>query len=162
MATLVELENDGQLYRINPQLGLRQQELRCIYVLPELQQWLQETLPGLGSSWFIEQSPIEQLDALIEVFCSGETLTFSRQFKPLTAIGDGIWELKTADLRVFGWFPQKDYFIWTDANLTGLIKSLHLYKPYSEQAVRRLNSLDLNKPKFIEGSDPDAVVSNYD
>ena len=162
MATLIELENAGQVFRIDPALGPREQEWRRIFVLPELRQWLEDVLPTLGSTWNIEQSPIEQLDALVATFCSGETLTFGQQFKLLTGIKDGIWELKTADLRMFGWFYMKDCFVGTDTNLTDEIKRMRMYQPYCDQAVRRRNALDLDEPKFIQGDDPNAVVSAYD
>ena len=135
---------------------------RVIFVLPDLRQWLEDVLPTLGSTWNIEQSPIEQLDALIATFGSGDTLTFGQQFKPLTRLGDGIWQLKTADLRMFGWFHEKDCFVGTDANLKDDIMRLRMYRPYCEQAVRRRDALDLDEPKFIQGDDPNAVVSAYD
>lgn len=162
MATLIELLDDGQVSQIDPALGPRQQEFRRLYVLPDLQKWLEEDLPTLGSTWNIEQSPQEQLDALIAIYCSGDTLTYQRAFKPLNNIADGIWEMKTADLRVFGWFPHKDHFIGVSADLTEQIKHLNLYRPYCEEAIRRRDKLELDEPKFIQGDDPNAVVSNFD
>ncbi len=162
MATLIELRDAGQVSEIDPALGPRQQKFRRVFVLPDLQIWLEENLPTLGSTWGIEQSPQEQLDALIATYCSGDTLTYQWAFKPLNNLGDGIWELKTADLRVFGWFPHKDAFIGVSANLTDQIKRLHMYRPYCEEAIRRRDDLDLDEPKFIQGDDPTAVVSNFD
>ena len=162
MATLLELDNAGSVFRIDPALGPREQESRRIYVLPELQRWLQDELLALGSTWKIEQSPQEQLDALVAIYCSGDTLTYNWHFRPLNNLGDGIWEMKTADLRVFGWFPNKDDFIGVSANLTDQIKRLHMYRPYCEEAIRRRDELDLDEPKFIQGDDPNAVVSNFD
>ena len=162
MATLVELENANQVFRIDPALGPRDQEFRRIYVLPDLRQWLENDLPTLGSTWNIEQSPAEQLDALIATFCSDEPLTYGWQFKPLTHADDGIWEIKTADLRVFGWFYQMDCFIGTDGDATERIKRLNMYLPYCEQAIRRRDALKLSEPKFIQGDEPNDVVSNFD
>lgn len=162
MATLIELLDAGQISQIDPALGPRQQQFRRIFVLPDLQKWLEENLPNLGSTWKIEQSPQEQLDALIAIYCSGDTLTYQWQFRPLNHLGDGIWEMKTADLRVFGWFPHKDDFIGVSANLADQIKRSNLYRPYCEEAIRRRDKLDLDEPKFIQGDDPNAVVSNFD
>ena len=162
MATLIELENANRVFRIDPALGPHDQEFRRIFVLPDLRQWLEDDLPTLGSTWNIEQSPAEQLDALIATFCSDEPLTYGRQFKPLTHVDDGIWEIKTADLRIFGWFYQIDCFIGTDGDVTERIKSLQMYRPYCEQAIRRRDALELNEPKFIQGDDPNDVVSNFD
>lgn len=89
-------------------------------------------------------------------------ITYEWHFKPLTHIEDGIWELKTADLRIFGWFFVRDCFIGSAANLTDTIKQLHLYRPYVQEAVRLRDALDLDIPKFIPGDDPHAVVSDFD
>src|SRR4051812_27179079 len=111
MATLLHLEGAQLLHKIYPALDPREHEWRLFYALPRLRAWIERTLPTLESSWKIEESPVEQLDALIYVFCSGQPLAYGQQFKPLRHIRDGIWELKTADLRVFGWFHTKDCFI---------------------------------------------------
>lgn len=161
MATLIELQSAGQLFKIDPALRPREQESRIVYVVPQLRAWIENTLPGLGSTWKIDQTPNEQLDACVATFCSGTELTYGEQFKPLTHLRDGIWELKTADLRMFGWFPQIDCFVGTDADLADRIKQSRMYKPYCQQAVRRRDTLDLDEPKYIQGKEPHDVVSNY-
>ena len=160
MATLLDLERADALLRLDPALGARQQEMRSLYLFPRLGNWLANTLPTLESSWNIEECPIEQLDALIAQFCSGEPLAYDHRFKPLNHLGDGVWELKTADLRMFGWFSQQDCFIATDCNLKRVIVESGLYRPYCEQAVRFRNQLDLDEPKFLPGDDPNVVVSD--
>ena len=112
MATIIELCNQGVLIKLDPELDPRQQELRRIYLGPKLVEWINNTLPGLESDRGLETSPVGQFDELIQVFCSGDTLTYDWQFKPLNYVQDGIWELKTPDLRIFGWFPEKDTALW--------------------------------------------------
>ena len=160
MATLLELVKEGRLIRVDPQLGRSKFEERCLYLLPQAKQWIEVKLPELGSTWKIEVSPNEQLDALIFEFCSGESLWIGKRFKCLTHLGDGIWELKTADLRLFGWFLKKDNFIVSDCDSTDRIKKSNLYRGYCEQAVRRRDALNLDEPKFVSGDNPDDVVSN--
>jgi hypothetical protein len=162
MATILELEATGSLFRLDPDLEPPIQELRCIYVSPRLKTWIENDLLTLESTWKIELTPQEQLQAFVEeAFCPGAPLTYDWHFKPLTHIRDGIWELKTADLRMFGWFYVKDCFIGSAANLTNTIKRLNLYKPYVEEAVRFRDALDLNNPKFVSGDNPHAVVSDF-
>lgn len=162
MATLLELNDANQVFRIDPVLSSREQEWRSIYILPDLKHWLENELPIMGSTWNLEQTPAEQLDDLIATFCAGETLTFEWQFRPLRYVSGGIWELKTADLRMFGWFHQRDCFIGADANSAEFIKEHNLYQGYGGQVARHRDALDLDEPKYIHGSDPNAVVSNYD
>lgn len=75
-------------------------------------------------------------------------------------VGNGVWELKTADLRLFGWFVQKDCFIVCDCDTTLRVKQMRLYPGYRDQAVRFRERLDLDEPKFIAGDDPNDVVSD--
>ena len=106
---------------------------------------------------------MEQVDGLVDVFCSGDTLTYGEQFKPLTHIKDGVWELKTPDIRIFGWFNRKDCFIGVVADDATRIKTYHLYHGYANVTTARFrDALDLDEPKYVTGDDPHAVVSNFD
>jgi hypothetical protein len=161
MATLLDLVDQESVFRIDPVLGWREFEARRLYVLPEARNWIEDVLPTKVSTWNTQDSPIEQLDALTYEFCVGDPLAVGTRFKCLTHLGDGIWELKTADLRLFGWFLQKDCFIVSDLDDTGRIKQSGLYRGYCEQGVRRRNALDLDEPKFVSGDNPDDVVSDW-
>lgn len=161
MATTLELVQTGALIKVDPVLGLRELEMRRIYLLPRAHKWLVEVLPETDSNWKIEETPSEQMDALIYEFCSGAQLPINRRFKALVHLGDGVWELKTADLRLFGWFVQKDYFLASDCNTALRVKESKLYKGYCEQAVRLREKLDLSEPKFVTGDNPDDVISDW-
>lgn len=79
----LSLVDAGVLFKLDPALDEDDQELRLIYLSERMRDWLRDALPELGSTWNIETSPAEQLDALVQIFAAGETLTFSWQFKPL-------------------------------------------------------------------------------
>jgi hypothetical protein len=162
MATLLELKNAGQVIKVDPQLDPREQEDRLFYILPRLEEWFTMTLPDLESTWNIEITPLEQVYALIADFCTGKTLTYGEQFKEMTHIRDGIWELKTADIRIFGRFCKMDCFVGANAGLTRDIKGSSLYTNICIEAANRLDQLDLDEPKFISGKDPRNVVSAFD
>jgi hypothetical protein len=161
MATISSLVERDELVRIDPQLEPNEQEHRLVYALPTVIPRLSDELPSWTSIWQVEQDPIQQFDALLEVFCSGETLIFDRRFKPLNHLGEGVWELKTADLRLFGWFPVKDIFMLTCIDTATKVKTYNLYPGYAGEVVRQRNALPLNDPKFVVGEDPRDVVSNY-
>lgn len=161
MATPLSLAACGTLVRYDPQLGRRQQEDRYIYLGPRLVDWLSTVLPGLGSTWKIEESPAEQLDSLLADFCAGAPLLVGHMFKALQPIGRGVWELKTAEVRVFGWFHRTDVFIGSNADLKARIVEHSLYRGYIDEAVRLRDSLDLDPPPFISGDEPRHVVSNW-
>ena len=162
MSTILESAELGALVRLDPALEPNELEWRIVYVLPHMLPQLQNDLPAYVSQWRVESSPLQQFDAMLEVFCSGETLTFDRMFKPLTHIQDGIWELKTPDLRLFGWFPIKDCFVMGAMDTAFKVKTHNLYVGYANVVAYRRNQLSLDAPKFIPGTDPNDVGSNYD
>ena len=148
--------------KFDASLPPHQQEFREFYAGPRLVKWMGDVLPSLGSTWKIELSPLEQLDAFMAVYASGDTLTYQYSFKPLTNLGDGIWQLKTADLRMFGWFHVQDCFVGGVGDTADRIKLHGLYAGYVGEAVRFRDALDLDEPKFVPGDNPNAVVSNFD
>lgn len=162
MATVIDLDHRGELFKLDA-LEDGERYHRRIFVSPNLHNWLTNVLPTLESSWGIELSPLEQVVALTEIFCAGERLTYETQFKPLTNVADGIWELKTEDVRIFGWFKARDCFIGAVGDDATRIKTHGLYTGYANVTTAMFrNGLDLDQPKFIPGVDPHAVVSNFD
>jgi hypothetical protein len=160
MATLIELVDAGELFRLDPQLEATEQEWRFIYLSPVLQKWIENDLPALESTWKIEVDPTQQLDALVEEFCAGEALCYGPRFHPIEHLEDGIWQLKTPDLRIFGWFPAKDCFVGWRGCHADYVKQHGLYHGFAGETAHFRKRLNLNEPKFIPGVDPNAVVSN--
>ena len=167
MATASQLENAGKIHKYDPALEDDEQELRLFWTSPRLRVWVENDLPNLTSQWAVETPPLEQLDAFTAVYASGLPLVFEIQFKPfqpraIQPLGDGVWYLKTPDLRIFGWFWRKDCFIGVVADTAERVKKHGLYEGYRGDVVRFRNKLELDEPKFIPGTDPNAVISNYD
>jgi hypothetical protein len=160
MATLLELEQHGDIFRFDPSLAWNEYEDRRVYMLPRARKWIEEKLPLLESVLGVQESPQEQLDALFYEFCSGQRLQTGRRFKKIRPRENGVWELKTADLRVFGWFCMKDCFVVTACNDATATKDHNLYRGYCDEAVRLRNALDIDEPKYVSGDDPNDVVSD--
>jgi hypothetical protein len=161
MATILELEKAGALFKYDAVLGRRQQEFRRFYASERLKNWMQKDLLAANSTWGIESRPAEQLDAILNVFISGDVLTFNWDIKPIRPIGAAVWELKTQDLRLFGWFPIFDCFVGVAADLTQNVKDHNLYSGYRNEVVRFRDKLELDEPKFLPGEFPNDVVSNF-
>jgi hypothetical protein len=161
MATILELDLAQKLSKLDPGLEAGEREWRWIYGFPQFRARVQNDLPTWKSEWKIEESPNQQFDSLADVFCSGATLTFGNEFHILSPAEKGIWELKTADLRIFGWFWKKDWFIATNLMHASYVKTHDLYHGLVGEAVRLRDTLDLTEPKFVAGEDPNVVVSNY-
>jgi hypothetical protein len=162
MATLLELVAMGDLVKLDPDLASSEFEDRKIYLLPQVCHWMEVTLPNLGSAWKIDISPEEQVDQFLTDFCAGVQVAVDYGIKLLRPIGHGVWELKTPDIRMFGWFAARDQFIISSCEATQRLKDIPgLYNGYINQAVFRRNQLDLNEPKFVGGDRINDVVSNW-
>lgn len=71
-----------------------------------------------------------------------------RDLKPLDS---DVWELKTADMRLIGWFCMRDIFICTAIEQKHRLVQSNLYGPYIQDAVRMRNQMELQAPKSVEG-----------
>lgn len=162
MSTLVLLKAEGLLDRWEPALRASEQALRGIYLYPRATRWLTEDLPGLEPSWNLEVDPAEELDAFANQFFIGAKIVFQRQVKPLRHIDSGVWELKTSELRLFGWFAVRDVFVCSAVDTATRVKTYSLYAGYRDQAVRDRDELDLDQPKFVSGEEIENVLSNCD
>ncbi|RYF10718.1 MAG: hypothetical protein EOO77_20930 [Oxalobacteraceae bacterium] len=161
MATVKELSDaEGPLDLYEPTLGFRQQALRLVYVGVKVMPWISEHLPEAITDQRTEIQPIEQLDDLLNSFCAGEPISIERQIKLLRHWDGGVWEMKTLDLRLFGWFPQIDTFICNSIDFATRVKRLNLYAGYRGEVIRFRDPLPLDEPKFIQGDDPHGVITN--
>lgn len=160
MATLLDLKNK-ELFWLDPNLGASDQEIRSIYGSTRVRDWIRDVLPTAASQWNLDESPAQQLDSFMEIYALGEPLTFRHQFSPIRYRGEGIWELKTADIRMFGWFYEKDVFIASAIDEAWRVKEHNLYQGYAGEAVRFRTQIDLDGGKHVQGEDPNNVITNF-
>lgn len=153
MPTPAQLSREGQLKVWPHKLALGKPVVRNIYICRRAEDWILENLKNLKPDGFFDgvENPREQLADVFRRVMTGENVN---AFPPKTLWKQPEWlhELRTADLRIFGWF-------WRS---TDLIVSTIL--PKSEFSARRVtyagcletcradrDALDLTPPKFIEG-----------
>ena len=155
-----ELSANGTLVKISVPLGANENVERVLYAYPRFVDWISNELPMIESSIVgLEETPEEQLDALFHDFISGESLAYGNRFKQLQPAQSAIWELKTADLRVFGWFPRKYIFIATAGDEKKRLADIGgLYNGYRDEAKRLRDQLDLDEPKFVPGGNVNDVI----
>ena len=162
MATFNKLVELGQLVKIEVRLDPDILPQRMIYALPSVIGWLRSDLPALVAEWEEgSQSPIEQVDYRFSQFIAGENISFW-QAMHIMRPADGthhIWELKTKDVRFFGWFYQKDVFVIAQAASTKLVKQNNLYPGMRDVCVQLRERLDLDEPKVVVGGYSDVVSS---
>ncbi|KAB1079388.1 hypothetical protein [Methylobacterium soli] len=160
MATVAKLREGGQIVSIEVELDRRDQPQRMLFGTPGFLEWLTELLGSPDPSPLgLELSPAEQLDALFADYISGAPLNHTRQFRILRPSRSSVWELKTPDLRIFGWFLQRDCFLAVFGAWADRVKDHDLYHGYLNEVARIRQAMGLQEALCITGIDPNDVIS---
>ncbi|WP_050991441.1 hypothetical protein [Sinorhizobium fredii] len=164
MATLIELEQNGDIERIDVALDVGEQPWRTLYGTPAFIEWLDNVLPDLQTTVVGgDTTPMEQVDAVFYEYVVGEPLNPDRRFKRLNWTPDlYVWEFKTPDIRILGWIPARDVFICTYGEMKDRLEALNLYGRYQALTNFARDNLDLNEPKAILSRNYTDVVSDAD
>lgn len=154
MPTPNDLVQGGFLEKIDVDLDVDELPQRVLYAYPQVVTWLSDTLPGLVVDGHFPSAatPLEQADALFYNYVIGRKIT---QMAPhsMRPKEPGVWELRTHDLRFFGWFYRKGVFIISAADTKRNCKDGALYDAYRDNAINYRDALDLDPPpKFITGA----------
>lgn len=160
MQTVSDLLRIHAIVKLEVPLGPREQPKRLLYGTPDFVAWLTRILDGdeplnrLGDA-----TPAEQIDHLFHTYLSGLPMEFSRQFRTIKAEDNAVWELKTPDIRVFGWFLKKDCFVAVFGDWADRVKEHDLYRGY-RIAIRRLRrELNVDDTLCVQGVSPSDVLS---
>ncbi|WP_426239925.1 hypothetical protein [Pararhizobium sp. DWP1-1-3] len=160
MATLDELVASGALIKIRVNLSLPDVERRALCVLPPVRNWILKVLPTLTSFEADDISPLLQARALFKMFISGEALSEGLMFRLMNPMESDIYELKSADLRFFGWFYRPAIFIAVAADTMERVHSVDgLSSGYRNAVSSARDEIDLDPPKYIEGASASHVFS---
>jgi hypothetical protein len=160
MDLIRELVAAGVIIPIEIGLKADEQPMRLLYGTANFVDWLHVRLnAGEVSALQADLSPSEQLDHLFYTFVSGRQLIYSRQYRFIRAEKFAVWELKTADLRIFGWFMVKDCFVAVFGDWADRIKDHDLYRGYRLEVRRMRRELGMEDTLCVEGIDPGEVLS---
>jgi len=160
MASLEDLVENGSIVRIEIGLPARELPERLLFGTPDFVQWLEKRAAQREpSASAADLTPAEQIYGLFYRYVAGKPLIISRQFRALTQIKNSVWELKTPDIRIFGWFPAKDVFIAVFGDWADRVKEYDLYRGYRLEVGRIRRELVGEKELCIWGTNPDDVLS---
>ncbi len=100
MTTLAKLQRKGLVepYEYEPGDGVRQ-----IWLNKSSTDWIERVSPNVRDRGK-DLLPIEQIKLSLDDFCMGRPLRDSLDIRRLDRLDNGIWELKTTDIRMFGCF----------------------------------------------------------
>lgn len=160
MLTIADLVAKGAIVKIEVDLAAHEQPSRLLYGTPGFIRWLRDVLDGAEPPACLgEAAPAEQIDDLFAAFLSGEPLIFTKQFRVVRAEDHAVWELKTPDVRIFGWFMAKDCFVAVFGNWTYTIKDHDLYRGYRIGIRRLRREWCIDETLCVKGVSPDDVLS---
>jgi hypothetical protein len=151
MATLDALVNVGALVRYESYLEEGENPHRYVYMSHEAANWVQLTLPNELRDYSKDLSPQEQVEQLLYHFITGGVVAYGSGFHPLDPVNKFTWELKTADVRLIGWFARKGMFVITCGRMKKEVRSYKCYSPCVVNAAWFRYNLELDEPKEIKG-----------
>jgi hypothetical protein len=160
MSTIDGLIRSGAFARIEIELAVGEQPVRLIFGTPDFIDWLRTLLEGAEPEHRLgDTTPAEQVDQLFHAFISGKPLNHLRQFRFIRAEKNAVWELKTPDVRIFGWFLQRDCFVGVFGDWADRVKDHDLYRGY-RIAIRRVRrELGVEDNLCVKGISPSDVIS---
>jgi hypothetical protein len=104
-----------------------------------------------------DATPAEQIDQIFHEFLRGMPLIYNKQFR--FAEKNAVWELKTPDIRIFGWFLKKDCFVGVFGNWADQVKDHDLYRGYRIEVRRIPRELGVDDTLCVGGVSPNDVLS---
>src|SRR5205814_10087750 len=104
MATLDSLLHDQRLLtRVVLKLPRGQFHERKFYAYRECIEWMKQ-VPTMNTGRVASEfTPQEQLVERLRQWMAGHPMEYGRMFHDMEPSTDDVWEIKTADLRIFGW-----------------------------------------------------------
>lgn len=156
MATLASLPT---VTRIFVPLGRREFDEREFYALPSFMLFLQQILPGLSTGILAaKESPSDQMNTVLRKWNTGKPMAQGRAFAIMRPTPKFVWEMKTADLRIFGWVYRPKVFIGAFAGFADDYKKQNGQPPKESYDAARnrvlwiRDHLNLDPPLFATGN----------
>jgi hypothetical protein len=161
MSSVVDACKAAGLVAYEPMLRRGKRAWRYVFASAAFVEWVKVDMPAIVPEHSEDGSPCEQFEQEMYGFCSGYALAFGSDTRCLEPIRLSVWELKTPDLRMFGWFCAKNYLVLHKGEKKGPegLERWDDYKPFIDEVVSFRNGLVTNLPQYVVGGLAD-VVSN--
>jgi hypothetical protein len=156
MATFSKLLHDRVLIKVGVVLKPRQFPERKLYAFPDCWDWMRNEVPKLKTGTLQSAfTPLEQQIHRLRQWISGAPITYDRMFHEILPHERGVWELKTADLRYFGWMYRTREFVVARCGYADDFKGDTKKKTVADerdQVVARREALPLDGEKWKDGT----------
>jgi len=155
MPTFDKLLEDKVIIRVTVPLRRGEFHERKFYAFPLCLDWMRKDVPNMTTGRCQSPlSPKEQLEQRLRQWMSGATIVHERMFNDMLPHDKHVWEMKTADLRLFGWVYQPKAFIALCGGYADDYKEPTKTKNYADDVkavVAARHLLPLDGPKFATG-----------
>jgi hypothetical protein len=161
MPTFDKILEEGRLIRLKLRLGRNQFDERELYAYSECLKWMKAEVPKMVTGRVQSNlTPAEQLITRLLQWITGKPMVYGRMFQDMLPRSDEVWELKTADLRLFGWMYRPRKFIAVCGGYADHYKAPTKTKNYADDrkaVVEARDALPLDGDKFVMGDFDDLV-----
>jgi len=160
MATFEKLIEDRLLIQVAPKLPHGQFHERKVFAFPECVEWMKSVKEMKTGRFQCASSPLEQLVERLRQWIAGEEIARDRMFHDMRPVSDNVWEMKTVDLRVFGWMYRKRQFIAVSGGFADHYKPPTKIRTYADDrraVVAARDALPLDGQKFATGDFNDLI-----
>ncbi len=143
-------------------LGLLEGELpeRGLFGTERFREFVAATLPAIPSQ-DVMLSSAEQVSGLLGRFLRNKPFVLRSPLSPVRALQDAVWELKTLDVRIFGWFTSRDCMVVDfGCDVKKLKNGEFNYSGCINQTRYTRTSLGFADNEFIQGTNVHDVLSN--
>ena len=154
MATLDYLLEKGFLVRHDASLEHDEQPVRYVYYPDGFRDWVSNVLQPAPRDRSRNLTPLEQVEQALFDFVIGRPVVYGWHCKKLMPRKHDVWELRTEDVRLFGWAPRKGSFIVVCGELKKRLKRAEDYTPFIEWTRTFRDNLDIESPKALTGDNP--------
>jgi hypothetical protein len=161
MATFDRLLEQGKIVRVTLRLKRGQFNDRELYAYPECLEWMKSEVPKMVTGRVQSAlAPKEQLINRLLQWITGKPMAHGRMFQDMQPRSAEVWELKTADLRIFGWMYRPRKFIAVCGGYADDYKEPTKIKKYGDDrdaVIKARDKLPLDGEKFVTGEYNDLV-----
>ncbi len=159
MATINHLETKNKLVLYDANLKSDEQKQRLLYLSPDLVRWFDDDLVYQGKDWDKYFTPIEQVEEVFDQFVRGHPDMGRGDMKKLNPKGKHVWQFKTRDVRILGYFYRKNVFIAVCGAMRKDLCPSSKYNPLKERIINFRKNIGLDEPLYMKEKLLDELIS---
>ena len=155
MSTLDECRKQGLLMTISGNLRRHQRAERLLMATAGAMAVLAQDLKTMTSDNFHpgSQSPLEQTADIFNRFISGDPMGHPLPPHEMSPQGNGVFRLRTPDLRFDGWFPNTNFFVIAAIHTKQQCKAPGFNDAIYAQVLATRQAIGLNGGTFMTAGD---------